>query len=67
MQPDLALHVEQVLARLRQERELLTQVIADLERLDLGRKRSRGRPPGRLNVHRQIDRVRTAGAGDEIG
>ena len=64
MESDLALHLDTVLTRLRQEKDLLDQAIVDLERLDTGRKRPRGRPPGRNGVPRFN---RTAAASGDIG
>lgn len=65
MQLDLALQLEKVLGQLRAERELLDQAIVNLEGLALQRKRSRGRPPGRLNLDAAVTRTRAAGVGSD--
>jgi hypothetical protein len=57
-----------VLAQLRQERDLLDQVILALEALAQGRKRGRGRPPGRMtDSARSIPPIRANGNGHMSG
>lgn len=66
MQSDLMSHLDRVLEELREQRALIDRAIMDLERLEQGRKRPRGRPPGRSNgAH--LARFHTAGSGNEIG
>jgi len=67
MEADLALYLEKILGQLREERKLIEQAIADLERLQQGRKRPRGRPPGRSNSTSRVNRPRflTASAGSD--
>ena len=67
MQSELALHLDQLLARLREEKALLDQAIVDLERLSQGRKRPRGRPPGRQSSANRFSPVHAAMAGADIG
>lgn len=67
MQSELATHLEQLLERLRQERDLLDQVILDLERLNQGRKRPRGRPPGKANSEHRPNRTHLAAGSTDIG
>lgn len=67
MQSDLTLHLEKVLSRLREERDLLDQAILDLERLDQGRKRPRGRPAGRSSGEKRPNRTQSHGAGGDLG
>jgi len=50
--------VGKVLAALRQEREQIEEVIANLERLEQSRDRRRGRPPAILAVARKRGRPR---------
>ncbi|HWC97347.1 MAG TPA: hypothetical protein VG456_11370 [Candidatus Sulfopaludibacter sp.] len=59
MQNDLALHLDEVLAQLRAEKALLDQVIGNLERLDVGRKRPRGRPAGRSRPAHKLTQTQT--------
>jgi hypothetical protein len=67
MQSDLALHLDKLLAKLRAEKALVDQAIVDLERLEQGRKRPRGRPPGRSGSEQRLSRERAAAAGGDIG
>jgi hypothetical protein len=66
LQSDLALHLDQLLDRLREEKALLDQAIMDLERLNQGRKRPRGRPPGGSSGATRFSRERAI-AGADIG
>jgi hypothetical protein len=67
MQHDLALHLDKILAQLREERDLLDQAILDLERLHEGRKRPRGRPPGQKTSAHRLTRAPRSVAGGDIG
>ena len=62
------MNFDSVLAGLRQERDLLDQVILALEALAQGRKRGRGRPPGRVADNaRSIPPIRANGNGHMTG
>ncbi|SPE43150.1 hypothetical protein SBA3_820015 [Candidatus Sulfopaludibacter sp. SbA3] len=68
MQSDLVLHLDKVVAKLREEKVLLDQAITDLERLAQGRKRPRGRPAGRSSGLQRPGRLHAAAAaGGDIG
>ena len=70
MEANLTVYVEKLVEQLQEERQLIDQAIFDLERLQQGRKRPRGRPPGRSNASSRLSRPRvwTAGAGgDQAG
>jgi hypothetical protein len=62
------MNFDSVLTDLRQERDLLDQVILALEALAQGRKRGRGRPPGRVaDSARSIPPISANGNGHMSG
>lgn len=68
METNFDFFLEKVLTQLKEERRRFDQVIADLERLQTGQKRPRGRPRRRLNAPSPVGRAQlfSAAAGTEI-